>query len=184
MTTCSPWSRRSGPVAPHPPRRRSPRRRPPRPARARRNRRCPGAGHGPAIRDADGRDRRLPGRRRRSPPADDPDAQGHRGPDDARAPGAARLRPDGGRRDAPHGRPRGGQEGVSGEGRHLAELRAVRRQGRGRSARSAIRRSTPIGPSEGLLAKRRINIGVAVAVDDGLLVPVIRDVGHALDPSA
>jgi 2-oxoisovalerate dehydrogenase E2 component (dihydrolipoyl transacylase) len=28
---------------------------------------------------------------------------------------------------------------------------------------------------EGLLAKRRINIGVAVAVDDGLLVPVIRD---------
>jgi 2-oxoisovalerate dehydrogenase E2 component (dihydrolipoyl transacylase) len=28
---------------------------------------------------------------------------------------------------------------------------------------------------DGLLAKRRINIGVAVAVDDGLLVPVIRD---------
>ncbi len=28
---------------------------------------------------------------------------------------------------------------------------------------------------EGLLAKRRINIGVAVAVDDGLIVPVIRD---------
>jgi pyruvate/2-oxoglutarate dehydrogenase complex dihydrolipoamide acyltransferase (E2) component len=28
---------------------------------------------------------------------------------------------------------------------------------------------------EGLLAKRRINIGVAVAVEDGLLVPVIRD---------
>ena len=28
---------------------------------------------------------------------------------------------------------------------------------------------------QGLLAKRRINIGVAVAVDDGLLVPVIRD---------
>jgi 2-oxoisovalerate dehydrogenase E2 component (dihydrolipoyl transacylase) len=27
----------------------------------------------------------------------------------------------------------------------------------------------------GLLAKRRVNIGVAVAVDDGLLVPVIRD---------
>jgi 2-oxoisovalerate dehydrogenase E2 component (dihydrolipoyl transacylase) len=27
----------------------------------------------------------------------------------------------------------------------------------------------------GLLAKRRINIGVAVAVDDGLIVPVIRD---------
>jgi pyruvate/2-oxoglutarate dehydrogenase complex dihydrolipoamide acyltransferase (E2) component len=28
---------------------------------------------------------------------------------------------------------------------------------------------------DGLLAKRRVNIGVAVAVDDGLLVPVIRD---------
>ena len=29
---------------------------------------------------------------------------------------------------------------------------------------------------QGLLAKRRVNIGVAVAVDDGLIVPVIRDV--------
>jgi 2-oxoisovalerate dehydrogenase E2 component (dihydrolipoyl transacylase) len=29
---------------------------------------------------------------------------------------------------------------------------------------------------EGLVAKRRINIGIAVAVDDGLIVPVIRDV--------
>ncbi|HET9613603.1 MAG TPA: dihydrolipoamide acetyltransferase family protein [Candidatus Limnocylindrales bacterium] len=28
---------------------------------------------------------------------------------------------------------------------------------------------------EGLMAKRRVNIGVAVAVDDGLIVPVIRD---------
>jgi pyruvate/2-oxoglutarate dehydrogenase complex dihydrolipoamide acyltransferase (E2) component len=28
---------------------------------------------------------------------------------------------------------------------------------------------------QGLMAKRRINIGVAVAVDDGLIVPVIRD---------
>ena len=28
----------------------------------------------------------------------------------------------------------------------------------------------------GILAKRRINMGVAVAVDDGLLVPVVRDV--------
>ena len=28
----------------------------------------------------------------------------------------------------------------------------------------------------GLLAKRRVNVGVAVAVDDGLIVPVIRDV--------
>ncbi len=29
---------------------------------------------------------------------------------------------------------------------------------------------------QGLVAKRRINVGVAVAVDDGLIVPVIRDV--------
>ena len=29
---------------------------------------------------------------------------------------------------------------------------------------------------EGLLAKRRINVGVAVAVDEGLIVPVVRDV--------
>src|SRR4029450_5399985 len=28
---------------------------------------------------------------------------------------------------------------------------------------------------QGLLAKRRINIGIAVAVDEGLIVPVIRD---------
>jgi 2-oxoisovalerate dehydrogenase E2 component (dihydrolipoyl transacylase) len=31
---------------------------------------------------------------------------------------------------------------------------------------------------QGLLAKRRINIGIAVAVADGLIVPVIRDVGE------
>jgi 2-oxoisovalerate dehydrogenase E2 component (dihydrolipoyl transacylase) len=30
----------------------------------------------------------------------------------------------------------------------------------------------------GLLAKRRVNIGIAVAVDDGLIVPVIRDVDN------
>jgi 2-oxoisovalerate dehydrogenase E2 component (dihydrolipoyl transacylase) len=29
---------------------------------------------------------------------------------------------------------------------------------------------------EGILAKRRVNMGVAVAVDDGLIVPVVRDV--------
>jgi 2-oxoisovalerate dehydrogenase E2 component (dihydrolipoyl transacylase) len=33
----------------------------------------------------------------------------------------------------------------------------------------------PLGPRAGLMAKRRVNIGVAVAVDDGLIVPVIRD---------
>jgi pyruvate/2-oxoglutarate dehydrogenase complex dihydrolipoamide acyltransferase (E2) component len=31
---------------------------------------------------------------------------------------------------------------------------------------------------QGLLAKRRINIGIAVALDDGLIVPVIRDVDN------
>jgi 2-oxoisovalerate dehydrogenase E2 component (dihydrolipoyl transacylase) len=31
---------------------------------------------------------------------------------------------------------------------------------------------------QGLLAKRRINVGIAVAVDDGLIVPVIRDVDN------
>jgi len=31
---------------------------------------------------------------------------------------------------------------------------------------------------QGLVAKRRINMGVAVAVDDGLIVPVVRDVDH------
>ncbi|HEX7474042.1 MAG TPA: dihydrolipoamide acetyltransferase family protein, partial [Candidatus Limnocylindrales bacterium] len=31
----------------------------------------------------------------------------------------------------------------------------------------------------GLLAKRRVNVGVAVAVDDGLIVPVVRDVDQA-----
>ena len=43
----------------------------------------------------------------------------------------------------------------------------------------ALRRNPTINAhwtDAGLLAKRRINVGVAVAVDDGLLVPVIRDV--------
>jgi len=31
---------------------------------------------------------------------------------------------------------------------------------------------------QGLLAKRRVNIGIAVAVEDGLIVPVIRDVDN------
>ncbi len=42
--------------------------------------------------------------------------------------------------------------------------------------RASSRRSTPTGPSRGILAKRRIHMGVAVAVEDGLLVPVVRDV--------
>src|SRR4029078_9593518 len=33
---------------------------------------------------------------------------------------------------------------------------------------------------EGLVAKRRINVGIAVAVKDGLIVPVLRDVHQAV----
>jgi 2-oxoisovalerate dehydrogenase E2 component (dihydrolipoyl transacylase) len=43
----------------------------------------------------------------------------------------------------------------------------------------ALRRSPTFNAQwtdQGLLAKRRVNVGVAVAVDDGLIVPVIRDV--------
>ena len=40
---------------------------------------------------------------------------------------------------------------------------------------SATRPSTPHWTDQGLLAKRQVNIGVAVALDDGLIVPVIRD---------
>ena len=47
-----------------------------------------------------------------------------------------------------------------------------------KAAAEALKRNPTFNANwteEGLLAKRRINIGVAVAVDDGLLVPVIRD---------
>jgi len=43
----------------------------------------------------------------------------------------------------------------------------------------AVRRSPTFNATwseQGLVAKRRMNVGVAVAVDDGLIVPVIRDV--------
>jgi 2-oxoisovalerate dehydrogenase E2 component (dihydrolipoyl transacylase) len=46
-------------------------------------------------------------------------------------------------------------------------------------AATAALKKTPtfnaVWTEQGLMAKRRINIGVAVAVDDGLIVPVIRD---------
>ena len=61
------------------------------------------AGDGPGRRRAIA----FPRRRRRGPPADDPDAQGHRGPDDPGPRGPARLRPHGGRRERARARPRG-----------------------------------------------------------------------------
>ena len=88
-------------------------------------------------------DPRLPGRCRRGPRPDDADAQGHRRADDTRPPGAARLRPDGGRRDSPHGRSRQGEGGLPGEGGDRAQLRAVRRQGgrRGSQAQPDLQRA-------------------------------------------
>jgi 2-oxoisovalerate dehydrogenase E2 component (dihydrolipoyl transacylase) len=47
-----------------------------------------------------------------------------------------------------------------------------------KAAADALKRNpafNAIWTDQGLLAKRRINIGVAVAVDEGLIVPVIRD---------
>ncbi len=48
-----------------------------------------------------------------------------------------------------------------------------------RASVEALRRNPTFNATwteQGLVAKRRINVGVAVAVDDGLIVPVIRDV--------
>jgi 2-oxoisovalerate dehydrogenase E2 component (dihydrolipoyl transacylase) len=47
-----------------------------------------------------------------------------------------------------------------------------------KAAAAALKRTptfNAIWTEQGLMAKRRVNIGVAVAVDDGLIVPVIRD---------
>jgi 2-oxoisovalerate dehydrogenase E2 component (dihydrolipoyl transacylase) len=47
-----------------------------------------------------------------------------------------------------------------------------------KASAEALKRSptfNAIWTDQGLMAKRRVNIGVAVAVDDGLIVPVIRD---------
>ena len=78
------------------------------PRRPRRQRPAPARpGRGARATTAPGRrPDRVPGRRRRSPPADDPDAQGHRRPDDPRPGRAARVRPDGGRRHDPRRVPR------------------------------------------------------------------------------
>jgi pyruvate/2-oxoglutarate dehydrogenase complex dihydrolipoamide acyltransferase (E2) component len=48
-----------------------------------------------------------------------------------------------------------------------------------KAAAAALKRNPTFNAhwtDQGLLAKRRINIGIAVALDDGLIVPVIRDV--------
>jgi len=48
-----------------------------------------------------------------------------------------------------------------------------------KAAVEALRRNPTFNATwteQGLVAKRRVNVGVAVAVDDGLIVPVIRDV--------
>ena len=80
----------------------------------------------------DQRGHRVPRRRGRGPRPDDPDAQGHRRPDDPRADRAPRLRPDGGRRHPPRRPAREGQARVPGQGRPVAQLRPVRREGVGR----------------------------------------------------
>ena len=61
-------------------------------------------------------------------------------------------------------------------------LRRVRDQGRGRGAAPASRTSTPTGPTRATGSAQAINIGIAVAVDDGLIVPVIQDADHAQHP--
>ena len=76
----------------------------------------------------------LPGGRRRSPPADDPDAQGHRRPDDPGAGDPPCLRPDGGRCHGPRPAARQAQARVPRGQRPLPELRPVRRQGDRRGA--------------------------------------------------
>jgi pyruvate/2-oxoglutarate dehydrogenase complex dihydrolipoamide acyltransferase (E2) component len=48
-----------------------------------------------------------------------------------------------------------------------------------KASAEALKRSPTLNAhwtEQGLLAKRRINVGVAVALDDGLIVPVVRDV--------
>ena len=79
---------------------------------------------------------RVPGGRRRSPRPDDPDAQGHRRPDDPRPGRAARVRPDGGRRHEPGPVPRAQQARLPGPRGICPQLRAVRRQGLGRGAQA------------------------------------------------
>ena len=108
---------------------------------------APSAGSPRAATPTPGRVDRVPGRRGRSPRPDDPDAQGHRRPDDPRAGRAARVRPDGSRRHHLVRLRETGQARLPGPRRPVAQLRAVRGQGGGRGAASATRRSTPTGPT-------------------------------------
>ena len=78
------------------------------------------------------RPNRIPRRRRRSPAADDPDAQGRRRADDPRPGGAARLCPHGGGRERPGACPRDRQARIPDARGDLAKLRSVRGQGGGR----------------------------------------------------
>ena len=78
----------------------------------------------------------LPGRGRRGPPPDDPDAPGDRRADDPRARGSARLRPYGGRCQLARPGARGREARLPGSRGDLAQLRALRDQGRGRGAPS------------------------------------------------
>ena len=89
--------------------------------------------------------------------------------------GAARVRPDGGRRHQPRAaREAAKRDYQAKEGISLSYVPFVVK-----AAVEALKRNPTFNAhwtEHGLLAKRRINMGVAVAVDDGLLVPVIRDV--------
>ena len=89
--------------------------------------------------------------------------------------GAPRLRPHGGRRDRlVAARERAKRDYQAREGISLSYVPFVVK-----AAVGALKRNPTFNAhwtEHGLLAKRRIHMGVAVAVDDGLLVPVVRDV--------
>ena len=127
-TTSSPWSKPCGPAS---------RCRAGGPVCGTRTARCARTAHGPrsacrgvsgaryrlrrAAGDADRGHGHVPGGSGRGPRAADPDAQGHRGSDDPRPAGTARLRPDGGRCHPARGRPGEGEEGLPSEGGHVAK---------------------------------------------------------------
>ena len=125
--------------------------------------------------------RPVPRRRRRGPRPDDPDAQGHRRPDDSRA-GRARTPTSRWRSTRrtwwPSAKAPSGDYQAR-EGIALSYVPFVVK-----AVAEALKRNptfNALWTDAGLLAKRRVNIGVAVAVDEGLIVPVVRDVGHAFD---
>ena len=142
------------------------------PARPRRRDACT---VGPPRTRVDRPGRRLPAGRGRGPRADDEDAEGDRRADDAGAPRPARVRPRGGGRHEP-GPPARlvKREYQAREGISLSFVPFVMK-----AVVEALRRQPTFNATwtdEGLLARRRVNLGVAVAVDDGLIVPIVRDV--------